>query len=103
MFPGPTIPNRQPHCDPWSRKHLFHEHAVAMGNAIDSTSCYTYGSALNSYLTFIRIHHMPVKPMEETLSFFVVFASLVWLRRIFLVFATNSNHGSLMSALPAVQ
>ena len=75
MFPGPTIPNRQPHRDPWTRERLLHERAVAMGNAIDSTSRYTYGSALNSYLTFVRIHNMPIDPTEETLSFFVVFTS----------------------------
>ena len=75
MFPGPTIPNRQPHRDPWSRERLFHERAIAMGNAIDSTSRYTYGLALNSYLTFVRIHDIPVEPTKETMSFFVVFTS----------------------------
>ncbi|KJA29285.1 hypothetical protein HYPSUDRAFT_1076184, partial [Hypholoma sublateritium FD-334 SS-4] len=54
---------------------LMYERAIAMGNAIDSTSRYTYGSALNSYLTFVRIHNIPVDPTEETLSFFTVYTS----------------------------
>ena len=33
----------------------------------------SYGSALNSYLNFIRMHDFPVEPTAETLSFFTVY------------------------------
>ena len=34
-----------------------------------------YSSASNSYLTFVRLHHLPVDPTPDTLSFFTVFMS----------------------------
>ncbi|KAI5980623.1 hypothetical protein EDD15DRAFT_2187816 [Pisolithus albus] len=34
-----------------------------------------YSSHLNSYLTFCDLHHLPVAPTPDTLSFFVVFMS----------------------------
>ena len=35
----------------------------------------SYGSALNSYLTFIKTHDLPVEPNKDTLSFFTVYMS----------------------------
>jgi len=60
---------------PWSIDHFLHERAIALGQAIDSATWKNYGSALNSYLEFIRIHNFDVDPTEDKLSYFVVFMS----------------------------
>ena len=57
----------------WTRERLLHEHALALGHAIDTSTWKNYGSALNSYLTFVRIHNFPVEPTLDSLSFFTVF------------------------------
>ena len=45
-----------------------------MGNcAWTGNRSINYGSALNSYLTFVRIHNFPVEPTADTISFFTVF------------------------------
>lgn len=75
MIPHPVVRNRQPVRLPWTRDRLVHEQAIALGMAIDLSSWKSYGSALNSYLTFVRIHNFPIDPTEETLSFFVVYMS----------------------------
>ena len=59
----------------WPRDRLLRERAIALGLAIDTSTLRTYGSALNSYLTFVRLHDLPVEPTPDTLSFFVVFMS----------------------------
>jgi hypothetical protein len=58
---------------PWDR--LLRERAIALGQAIDTSTLKTYSSALNSYLTFVRLHDLPVEPTPNTLSFFTVFMS----------------------------
>ena len=70
-----TIPARQPSRQPWSREMLLRKRALALSNSIDQSTRKNYGSACNSYLTFVRIHNFPVEPTPETLSFFVVFMS----------------------------
>ena len=57
----------------WTREHLLRECALALGQAIDMSTWKNYSSALNSYLTFVRIHDFPVEPTPDTLSFFTVF------------------------------
>jgi hypothetical protein len=57
----------------WTRDRLLRERALALGHAIDTSTWKNYGSALNSYLTFVRIHNFPVEPTPDTLSFFTVF------------------------------
>ena len=59
----------------WTRERLLHERALelALGQAIDTSTWKNYGSALNSYLTFVRIHNFPVEPTPDSLSFFTVF------------------------------
>jgi len=66
-------PSRQPVRVVWSRERLVHEHAIALGNAMDKSTLSNYNSALNSYLTFVKSHDFPVEPTPETLSFFTVF------------------------------
>jgi hypothetical protein len=59
----------------WTRERLLHERALALGQAIDISTWKNYGSALNSYLTFVRIHGFPVDPTPDSISFFTVFMS----------------------------
>ena len=62
------------HCHvAWTRERLLHECSLTMGQSIDISTWKIYGSALNSYLTFVQIHNFPVKPTPDTLSFFIVF------------------------------
>lgn len=67
--------SRQPARQAWSRDRLVRERAIALGHAIDTSTLNTYSSALNSYLTFVRLHDLPVDPTPDTLSFFTVFMS----------------------------
>ena len=69
------IKSRQPSRTAWPRDRLLRERAIALGLAIDVSTLNSYGSALNSYLTFVRLHHLPVEPTPDTLSFFIVFMS----------------------------
>jgi hypothetical protein len=67
--------SRQPQREQWSLERLVHERSIALGLAIDESSHITYTSALNSYLTFCKLHKFPIEPTEETLSFFTVYMS----------------------------
>ena len=67
------VKSRQRACRAWTRERLLRERALALGQAIDISTWKNYGSALNSYLTFVRIHNFPVEPTADTLSFFTVF------------------------------
>ena len=67
--------SRQPARVAWSRDKLLRERAIALGHAIDTSTLNSYSSALNSYLTFVRLHDFPVEPTPDTLSFFTVFMS----------------------------
>ncbi|KIY47679.1 hypothetical protein FISHEDRAFT_44724 [Fistulina hepatica ATCC 64428] len=64
---------RQPQRVPWPRSRLEFERAVAIGASIDPSSTLTYSSALQSYLTFCRLHGFPIDPTPDTLSFYVVY------------------------------
>lgn len=67
--------SRQPAREAWSRDRLLRERAIALGHAIDTSTLNSYSSALNSYLTFVRLHDLPVEPTPEILSFYAVFMS----------------------------
>ena len=75
MIPAPTIRPRQPKREHWSLDHLIHERALALGEAIDISTKKSYGSALNSYLNFILLHHLPAEPTDDTLSLFTVYTA----------------------------
>lgn len=64
---------RQPTRAVWSKERLFHERAVALGNVLDKSTLSNYNSALNSYLTFVKLHDLPVEPTPDTLSLFTVY------------------------------
>jgi hypothetical protein len=68
-----AIRSRQRPREPWSRDKLVRERAIALGQVIDSSTLKSYSSALNSYLTFVRIHDLPVEPTPDTLSFYTVY------------------------------
>lgn len=59
----------------WSRECLLRGRAIALGQAIDTSTWKNYSSALNSYLTFVRLHDFPVEPTADTISFSTVFMS----------------------------
>ncbi|KDR74165.1 hypothetical protein GALMADRAFT_71357 [Galerina marginata CBS 339.88] len=67
--------SRQPQREPWTMDRLIYERSIALGLSINENSNITYTSHLNSYLTFCRLHDLPVGPTEQTLSFFTVFMS----------------------------
>jgi len=75
MIPTPTIRPRQPKRERWSMERLIRERALALGEAIDLSTKKSYGSALNSYLNFIRLHDLPAEPTADTLSLFTVYMS----------------------------
>jgi hypothetical protein len=54
---------------------LVRERALALSNSVDVSTSESYGSALNSWITFIHMHHFPLEPNPDTLSFFVVYMS----------------------------
>ena len=64
---------RQPTWEVWSRLRLVHECSLALGNVVDKSTLSSYGSALNSYLNFVRMHDFPVELTTDTLSFFTVY------------------------------
>ena len=67
--------SRQPKREPWTVDTLLRERALALSNSVDVSSDQTYGSALNSWIAFIQMHHFPLEPNPDTLSFFVVYMS----------------------------
>ena len=69
------IKSKQKRRHAWTRERLLRERAIALGQAIDTSTWKNYGSALNSYLSFVRLHDFPVEPTADTISFFTVFMS----------------------------
>src|SRR5882762_5195210 len=51
------------------------ELTINLGMAIDRTTHDSYSSALNSYLTFCRLHNIDIEPTERTLALYVTFQS----------------------------
>ena len=62
-------------CDAWSWDKLLWEWAITLRHAIDTSTLNSYSFALNSYLTFMRIHDLPIELTPDTLSFYTVFMS----------------------------
>jgi hypothetical protein len=67
--------SRQPARQAWTRERLVLERSIALGSALDASTYDTYNSALNSYITFCRLHEMDTSPTEDTLSLYVVYMS----------------------------
>ena len=71
----PHTRSKQPVRETWTRERLDCERAVALGQAIDSSTWSNYSSALNSYLDFVKNHDFPIEPTPDTLSYFAVYMS----------------------------
>ena len=67
--------SRQPKREPWTMETLVRERALALSNSVDVSTSESYGSALNSWIAFISMHHFPIEPTPDSLSFFVVYMS----------------------------
>ena len=65
--------SRQPVRATWSCEHLEHARALALRSAIDASSAVAYSSALNSYISFCRLHNFPIDPTPDTLSFYTIY------------------------------
>jgi hypothetical protein len=70
-----SVKSRQPKRTAWPIERLIHERSIALGFAIDNTSAQTYGSAVNSYIEFCRLHNFSVEPTIDTFTFYIVFMS----------------------------
>ncbi len=68
-----TPGSRQRAREPWTLEKLYHEWCLALGSAIDTATLGPYNSALNSYITFCKIHNFLVKPTPDTMSYYIVF------------------------------
>jgi hypothetical protein len=56
-------------------ERLDAELAINLGMAIDRSTYSSYSSALNSYLTFCRLHNLDIEPTQRNLALFVTFQS----------------------------
>ncbi|KAF7966215.1 hypothetical protein HWV62_39668 [Athelia sp. TMB] len=70
-----ALSSRQPSRTAWTLERLRYECMVAVVSTIDRSTTITYTSALQSYLTFCRLHSFPIEPTPDTLSFFTVYMS----------------------------
>jgi hypothetical protein len=70
-----TCESRQPVWQPWTMDHLINERSILLGMAIDNSTANTYTSTTNSYLTFCKLHNIPIDPTSETLSYYITFQS----------------------------
>src|SRR5882724_11758505 len=74
-MPLTSAKSRQPHRLAWSCEQIYHEHVIALGYALDSSTIQTYNFHLQSYLSFCKLHssHLthPLIPL--------VFSSFSWL------------------------
>ena len=70
----PRLPKAwQPMHTAWSRDHLLHECAVALGHTLNNLTIQTYNSHLQLYLTFCKMHAFALEPTTNMLSFYVVY------------------------------
>ena len=70
-----TSTSRQPVRQPWTLDKLVHERSIMLGLSIDESTLSSYSSALNSYITFCRLHNFPIDPTPDTLSFYATYMS----------------------------
>jgi len=64
-----TASSKQPVRRAWTMDRLIYEHSILLRMAIDNTTTITYSSVTNSYLTFCKLHNIPINPTPETLSY----------------------------------
>ena len=56
-------------------EEFLRERAQALSGSVDVSTIHSYGSALNSWLAFTRMHDFSIEPNPDTLSFFIVYMS----------------------------
>jgi hypothetical protein len=54
---------------------LLHEHAIALGFTLASSTSASYNSATASYIEFCRLHNIALTPTPDTISLYVVWMS----------------------------
>ncbi len=59
--------------EPWTLEKLYHERCLTLGSTIDMSTLGPYNSALNSYITFCKIHNFPVQPTIDSMSYYIIF------------------------------
>ncbi|KAG1871099.1 hypothetical protein C8R48DRAFT_596260 [Suillus tomentosus] len=64
--------SRQPLREAWTEECLFRECSIVLGFAIETSTSAAYDSHLNSYITFCQLHHRPIDPTPDTLSYYVI-------------------------------
>ena len=64
---------RQPPRVAWTLDHLNYEQSILLGLSINSTTAAMYSSAMNSYFTFCKKHHLSIEPTTETLSYYITY------------------------------
>lgn len=67
--------SRQPIREAWTLDRLNAELTINLGMAIDRSTHANYTSALNSYITFCRLHGFDIEPTQRTLALYVTFQS----------------------------
>ena len=67
--------SKQPARPAWTLQQLVYERSILLGMAIDTATHLSYTSALNSYLTFCKLHDFDIDPTPETLSLYVTYQS----------------------------
>jgi hypothetical protein len=70
-----TLGSRQPLRLPWTLERLNLERSILLRLAIDESTALSYSSALNSYITFCKLHHLPIEPTANMLSYYVTYQS----------------------------
>jgi hypothetical protein len=70
-----TESSRQPNRKAWTMERLNAELTINLGMAIDRSTHGSYTSALNSYLTFCRLHELDIEPTPRNLALYVTYQS----------------------------
>ena len=56
-------------------ERLLTERSITLGMSLDNSTNRTYSSHLNSYLNFCHLHHFPIEPNSDVLSFYITYMS----------------------------
>src|SRR6267154_5724343 len=67
--------SRQPSRPAWMIECLLHKCSILLGMVIERFTHQSYSSALNSYLTFCKLHEFDITPTPETLSLYIIYQS----------------------------
>lgn len=54
---------------------LILERSILLGMAINLTTAASYNSAVNSYLTFCKLHNLAPEPSPDTFSLYITWQS----------------------------